>query len=64
MESCQIYCWFEVNQRSAQGNDSGVVRPQRPHPNALGKRLGNYLYISIQKCLVYTIESNATKIGV
>ena len=41
------------------------VRPDT-HPNALGKRLGNYLYIHIHpqtSCLCWQIDSNATKIG-
>ena len=45
---------------------SGVVRPQHcvgvrsdTHPNALGKRRGNYIYISIQKRPVYADKLRA-----
>ena len=40
-------------------NDNDVgVRPDT-HPNALGKRRGNYLYISIPKCPVYVDKLRA-----
>ena len=48
---------------------NGVGVQPDTHPNALGKRWGNYLYISIQKCPVYADKLRASpsvlhKIGV